>query len=202
MWLCLASLQKKISVFSSPAWVRAPRPSSRECVLLWFKEEQTPKQAGYERNSTTIAPWFHGQCWVVFLINSGSLQASPLAPIYLPLPHANYLTQKYSSGKEHWKKVSLFVHASVCGWSVCGWIYSTSVFFSYHNWCSNKSHTRLTCVIFNNTAVTMETWYAEADRTDCLKCVWMCDISYMLIWKGGCILVCKNSRLFDITHTV
>uniref|UniRef100_A0A673ZH90 SH2 domain containing 4B n=1 Tax=Salmo trutta TaxID=8032 RepID=A0A673ZH90_SALTR len=43
-----------------PAWVRAPRPSSRECVLLWFKEEQTPKQAGYERNSTTIAPWFHG----------------------------------------------------------------------------------------------------------------------------------------------
>uniref|UniRef100_A0A673ZFP6 SH2 domain containing 4B n=1 Tax=Salmo trutta TaxID=8032 RepID=A0A673ZFP6_SALTR len=38
----------------------APRPSSRECVLLWFKEEQTPKQAGYERNSTTIAPWFHG----------------------------------------------------------------------------------------------------------------------------------------------
>uniref|UniRef100_A0A8C7N810 SH2 domain containing 4B n=1 Tax=Oncorhynchus kisutch TaxID=8019 RepID=A0A8C7N810_ONCKI len=40
--------------------LQAPRPSSRECVLLWFKEEQTPKQAGYERNSTTIAPWFHG----------------------------------------------------------------------------------------------------------------------------------------------
>ncbi|XP_035610403.1 SH2 domain-containing protein 4B [Oncorhynchus keta] len=47
-------------LMDSPAWVRAPRPSSRECVLLWFKEEQTPKQAGYERNSTTIAPWFHG----------------------------------------------------------------------------------------------------------------------------------------------
>ncbi|XP_067093038.1 SH2 domain-containing protein 4B [Osmerus mordax] len=44
----------------SPAWVRGPRPSSKECVLLWFKEEQGPKQAGYERNSTTIAPWFHG----------------------------------------------------------------------------------------------------------------------------------------------
>ncbi|CAB1312767.1 unnamed protein product, partial [Coregonus sp. 'balchen'] len=42
-----------------PAWVRAPQPSARECVLLWFKEEQRPKQAGYERNSTAIAPWFH-----------------------------------------------------------------------------------------------------------------------------------------------
>uniref|UniRef100_A0A3P8XH59 SH2 domain-containing protein n=1 Tax=Esox lucius TaxID=8010 RepID=A0A3P8XH59_ESOLU len=38
----------------------APRPGSRECVLLWFKEEQRPKQAGFERNSTTFAPWFHG----------------------------------------------------------------------------------------------------------------------------------------------
>ncbi|CDQ66585.1 unnamed protein product [Oncorhynchus mykiss] len=47
-------------LMDSPAWVRAPRPSSKECVLLWFKEEQMPKQAGYERNSTTIAPWFHG----------------------------------------------------------------------------------------------------------------------------------------------
>eukprot|EP00063_Salmo_salar_P087597 XP_014062432.1 PREDICTED: SH2 domain-containing protein 4B-like [Salmo salar] len=43
------------------AWVRAPRPSSRECVLLWFKEEQMPKQVGYECNSATIAPWFHGR---------------------------------------------------------------------------------------------------------------------------------------------
>uniref|UniRef100_A0AAY5K8B0 SH2 domain-containing protein n=1 Tax=Esox lucius TaxID=8010 RepID=A0AAY5K8B0_ESOLU len=39
---------------------KAPRPGSRECVLLWFKEEQRPKQAGFERNSTTFAPWFHG----------------------------------------------------------------------------------------------------------------------------------------------
>ncbi|TRY68133.1 hypothetical protein DNTS_030011 [Danionella cerebrum] len=32
----------------------------RELVILWFNEEQKPKQAGYERNSNTIAPWFHG----------------------------------------------------------------------------------------------------------------------------------------------
>ncbi|XP_034148600.1 LOW QUALITY PROTEIN: SH2 domain-containing protein 4B [Esox lucius] len=55
-------LQSSSSVTYSadPAWVRAPRPGSRECVLLWFKEEQRPKQAGFERNSTTFAPWFHG----------------------------------------------------------------------------------------------------------------------------------------------
>uniref|UniRef100_A0A673JLY7 SH2 domain-containing protein 4B-like n=1 Tax=Sinocyclocheilus rhinocerous TaxID=307959 RepID=A0A673JLY7_9TELE len=44
----------------SPAWVRTPRPSSREMVILWFTEEQKPKQAGYERNGNAIAPWFHG----------------------------------------------------------------------------------------------------------------------------------------------
>ncbi|XP_036403395.1 SH2 domain-containing protein 4B [Megalops cyprinoides] len=44
----------------SPAWVRPPRPSTRESILLWFREEQTPKRAVYERNSTDVAPWFHG----------------------------------------------------------------------------------------------------------------------------------------------
>uniref|UniRef100_A0A671T9J0 SH2 domain-containing protein 4B-like n=1 Tax=Sinocyclocheilus anshuiensis TaxID=1608454 RepID=A0A671T9J0_9TELE len=44
----------------SPAWVRTPRPSSREMLILWFTEEQKPKQAGYERNGNAIAPWFHG----------------------------------------------------------------------------------------------------------------------------------------------
>ncbi|KAL0964518.1 hypothetical protein UPYG_G00324960 [Umbra pygmaea] len=44
----------------SAAWVRSPRPSSKDSILQWFKEEQRPKQAGYERNSTTVAPWFHG----------------------------------------------------------------------------------------------------------------------------------------------
>ncbi|XP_016106716.1 SH2 domain-containing protein 4B-like [Sinocyclocheilus grahami] len=47
-------------LMDSPAWVRTPRPSSREMVTLWFTEEQKPKQAGYERNGNAIAPWFHG----------------------------------------------------------------------------------------------------------------------------------------------
>ncbi|XP_036431210.1 SH2 domain-containing protein 4B [Colossoma macropomum] len=47
-------------LMDSPAWVRCPRPSSRESVILWFCEDQKPKRAGYERNSDTIAPWFHG----------------------------------------------------------------------------------------------------------------------------------------------
>ncbi|KTG44292.1 hypothetical protein cypCar_00006888 [Cyprinus carpio] len=29
-------------------------------LILWFTEEQKPKQAGYERNGNDIAPWFHG----------------------------------------------------------------------------------------------------------------------------------------------
>uniref|UniRef100_A0A8B9GVQ1 SH2 domain containing 4Ba n=1 Tax=Astyanax mexicanus TaxID=7994 RepID=A0A8B9GVQ1_ASTMX len=45
---------------SDPAWVRSPRPNCRESVILWFCEDQKPKRAGYERNSDTIAPWFHG----------------------------------------------------------------------------------------------------------------------------------------------
>ncbi|KAG1927140.1 SH2 domain-containing protein 4B [Pimephales promelas] len=47
-------------LLDSPAWLRTPRPSSRELVILWFTEEQKPKQAGHERNGNTIAPWFHG----------------------------------------------------------------------------------------------------------------------------------------------
>uniref|UniRef100_A0A673JSU5 SH2 domain-containing protein 4B-like n=1 Tax=Sinocyclocheilus rhinocerous TaxID=307959 RepID=A0A673JSU5_9TELE len=37
-----------------------PLSRSREMVILWFTEEQKPKQAGYERNGNAIAPWFHG----------------------------------------------------------------------------------------------------------------------------------------------
>ncbi|XP_042624682.1 SH2 domain-containing protein 4B-like [Cyprinus carpio] len=48
------------TLMDSPAWVRTPRPSSREMLILWFTEEQKPKQAGYERNGNDIAPWFHG----------------------------------------------------------------------------------------------------------------------------------------------
>ncbi|XP_028845779.1 SH2 domain-containing protein 4B [Denticeps clupeoides] len=43
-----------------PIWIRPPRPNSHESILRWFKEEQRPRRAGYERNSGAVAPWFHG----------------------------------------------------------------------------------------------------------------------------------------------
>lgn len=33
---------------------------SRESIIRWFKEQQIPMRAGYEKNSDVIAPWFHG----------------------------------------------------------------------------------------------------------------------------------------------
>ncbi|XP_060624993.2 SH2 domain-containing protein 4B isoform X1 [Anolis sagrei] len=53
-----ASYCGKIS--QSKAWERPPRPFSREVIIQWFREEQLPRRAGFERNSNTIAPWFHG----------------------------------------------------------------------------------------------------------------------------------------------
>ncbi|XP_004680749.1 PREDICTED: SH2 domain-containing protein 4B [Condylura cristata] len=41
-------------------WERPLRPVSREIIVRWFKEEQLPRQAGFERNTKCIAPWFHG----------------------------------------------------------------------------------------------------------------------------------------------
>ncbi|XP_063076968.1 SH2 domain-containing protein 4B [Engraulis encrasicolus] len=48
------------SVIDCPVWIRPARPNTRESILRWFREEQRPKRAGYERNSSTLAPWFHG----------------------------------------------------------------------------------------------------------------------------------------------
>ncbi|KAG9267860.1 SH2 domain-containing protein 4B-like [Astyanax mexicanus] len=48
------------SITEGPVWIRPARPTSRESILRWFKEEQRPRRAGYERISNTIAPWFHG----------------------------------------------------------------------------------------------------------------------------------------------
>ncbi|XP_076831580.1 SH2 domain-containing protein 4B isoform X2 [Brachyhypopomus gauderio] len=47
-------------LMDSPAWLRSPRPTSRESIRTWFCEDQKPKRAGYEQNSNSIAPWFHG----------------------------------------------------------------------------------------------------------------------------------------------
>ncbi|XP_062943959.1 SH2 domain-containing protein 4B isoform X2 [Cynocephalus volans] len=41
-------------------WERPLRPVSKEVIVRWFKEEQVPRRAGFERNTQSIAPWFHG----------------------------------------------------------------------------------------------------------------------------------------------
>ncbi|XP_064369848.1 SH2 domain-containing protein 4B isoform X1 [Dromaius novaehollandiae] len=45
---------------SSKIWERPSRPFSREVIIHWFKEEQLPRRAGFERNTNRVAPWFHG----------------------------------------------------------------------------------------------------------------------------------------------
>ncbi|NXI35628.1 SH24A protein, partial [Galbula dea] len=34
--------------------------STKESIIRWFKEEQFPLRAGYQKTTDTIAPWFHG----------------------------------------------------------------------------------------------------------------------------------------------
>ncbi|XP_034627297.1 SH2 domain-containing protein 4A [Trachemys scripta elegans] len=34
--------------------------STQESIIRWFKEEQFPLRAGYEKSTDRIAPWFHG----------------------------------------------------------------------------------------------------------------------------------------------
>ncbi|OWK53476.1 SH2 domain-containing protein 4B [Lonchura striata] len=45
---------------SSSIWERPSRPFSRDVIIRWFKEEQIPRRAGFERNTNRIAQWFHG----------------------------------------------------------------------------------------------------------------------------------------------
>ncbi|XP_072491114.1 SH2 domain-containing protein 4A isoform X4 [Notamacropus eugenii] len=39
---------------------RSVSHSAQENIITWFKEEQIPLRAGFEKDSDTIAPWFHG----------------------------------------------------------------------------------------------------------------------------------------------
>ncbi|XP_043845178.1 SH2 domain-containing protein 4A [Dromiciops gliroides] len=39
---------------------RSVSHSAQENIITWFKEEQIPLRAGFEKNSDVIAPWFHG----------------------------------------------------------------------------------------------------------------------------------------------
>ncbi|KAM6091415.1 SH2 domain-containing protein 4B [Theristicus caerulescens] len=49
-----------LSAASSNIWERPSRPFSRDVIIRWFKEEQIPRRAGFERNTNRIAQWFHG----------------------------------------------------------------------------------------------------------------------------------------------
>ncbi|XP_021026076.1 SH2 domain-containing protein 4A [Mus caroli] len=40
--------------------IRTETNSAQMDTIRWFKEEQLPFRAGYQKNSDTIAPWFHG----------------------------------------------------------------------------------------------------------------------------------------------
>lgn len=40
---------------------RTASSSAQEDIIRWFKEEQLPLRAGYQRTSDSIAPWFHGE---------------------------------------------------------------------------------------------------------------------------------------------
>ncbi|KFV87650.1 SH2 domain-containing protein 4A [Struthio camelus australis] len=39
---------------------RTVSSSTEESIIKWFKEEQFPLRAGYQKTTDTIAPWFHG----------------------------------------------------------------------------------------------------------------------------------------------
>lgn len=43
-----------------PGIRRTTSTSNREHVIRWFQEEQLPLRAGFEKDQSRIAPWFHG----------------------------------------------------------------------------------------------------------------------------------------------
>lgn len=45
---------------SNPGVQRTISSSTQESITRWFKEEQFPLRAGYEKSTNRIAPWFHG----------------------------------------------------------------------------------------------------------------------------------------------
>ncbi|KAM5236889.1 SH2 domain-containing protein 4B isoform 3-T3 [Ctenodactylus gundi] len=68
-------------------WERPLRPVSREIIVRWFKEEQLPRGAGFERNTKSIAPWFHGGNYHCFWrrVASGTLWTEGQSPRLPPL---------------------------------------------------------------------------------------------------------------------
>ncbi|KAM7111718.1 SH2 domain-containing protein 4A isoform 1-T4 [Molossus nigricans] len=46
--------------FRNQGVTRTASSSAQEDIIRWFKEQQLPLRAGYEKASDAIAPWFHG----------------------------------------------------------------------------------------------------------------------------------------------
>lgn len=56
----LQSLGNSPQSLGNQGVTRTESSSTQEDIIRWFKEEQLPFRAGYQKNSDTIAPWFHG----------------------------------------------------------------------------------------------------------------------------------------------
>ncbi|XP_051539530.1 SH2 domain-containing protein 4A-like [Myxocyprinus asiaticus] len=48
------------AITQKPELQRSLSTSSRAHIIRWFKEEQLPLRAGFQRDQSGIAPWFHG----------------------------------------------------------------------------------------------------------------------------------------------
>uniref|UniRef100_A0A8B9S7P3 SH2 domain containing 4A n=1 Tax=Apteryx owenii TaxID=8824 RepID=A0A8B9S7P3_APTOW len=51
---------KLLTPLSAKGIQRTVSNSTEENIIKWFKEEQFPLRAGYQKTTDTIAPWFHG----------------------------------------------------------------------------------------------------------------------------------------------
>uniref|UniRef100_A0A8B9VED4 SH2 domain containing 4A n=1 Tax=Anas zonorhyncha TaxID=75864 RepID=A0A8B9VED4_9AVES len=51
---------KLLSSVMANGKARTISSSTEENIIKWFKEEQFPLRAGYQKTTDTIAPWFHG----------------------------------------------------------------------------------------------------------------------------------------------
>uniref|UniRef100_A0A8B9FC63 SH2 domain containing 4A n=1 Tax=Amazona collaria TaxID=241587 RepID=A0A8B9FC63_9PSIT len=47
-------------VMSNGRMIQTISNSTEESIIRWFREEQFPLRAGYQKTTDTIAPWFHG----------------------------------------------------------------------------------------------------------------------------------------------
>ncbi|XP_030624976.1 SH2 domain-containing protein 4A [Chanos chanos] len=47
-------------LIQKPGVCRSLSTSSREQIICWFRDEQLPLRAGFQKDQSRIAPWFHG----------------------------------------------------------------------------------------------------------------------------------------------